>query len=59
METFQDVALQMLKEFRVLLNQEHIPITVFRFLQIIALNIFAIEHTKPKGKFFEIFLLIF
>lgn len=52
MERFQDAAIQMLREFRVLLHLHPVPIHNPRFLQLTALNIFSIENTKLKGKFF-------
>lgn len=54
METFQDTALQMLREFRKLLSNTPIPIITIRFLQYLALNMFAIENSRPKGKHFKI-----
>lgn len=50
MESFQDTALQMLREFRKLLSNTPIPIITTRFLQYLALNMFAIEYSRPKGK---------
>lgn len=50
MESFQDTALQMLREFRKLLSNTPIPIITTRFLQFLALNMFAIEYSRPKGK---------
>jgi len=49
MESFQDTALQMLREFRKLLSNSPIPIITTRFLQYLALNMFAIEYSRPKG----------
>lgn len=49
MESFQDTALQMLREFRKLLSNTPIPIITTRFLQYLALNMFAIENSRPKG----------
>lgn len=49
MESFQDTALQMLREFRKLLSNTPIPIITTRFLQYLALNMFAIEYSRPKG----------
>lgn len=51
MESFQDTALQMLREFRKLLSNTPIPIITTRFLQYLALNMFAIENSRPKGNF--------
>lgn len=50
METFQETALQMLKEFRALLQQSPVPLPCNRFLQLLALNMYAIETTQLKGK---------
>lgn len=50
METFQETALQMLKEFRALLQHSPVPIPCNRLLQLLALNMFAIESTQLKGK---------
>lgn len=48
METFHETALQMLKEFRALLQHSPVPLPSSRFLQLLALNMFAIESTKLK-----------
>ncbi|XP_030746868.1 uncharacterized protein LOC115875527 isoform X2 [Sitophilus oryzae] len=48
MESFQDAAMQMLKEFRVLLQHSPVPLPSNRFLQLLALNMFAIESTQLK-----------
>lgn len=50
METFQEAALQMLREFRALLQHTPVPLNANRFLQLLALNMFAIENTQLKGK---------
>lgn len=50
MESFKDTALQMLREFRSLLSNSPLPIITTRFLQYLALNMFAIENSRPKGK---------
>lgn len=52
METFQETAIQMLKEFRALLQHSPLPIPCNRLLQLLALNMFAIESTQLKGKYF-------
>lgn len=57
METFQDAGLQMLREFRALLQQTPLPIGCTRFLQLLALNMFAIENTQLKGKCHYLFHL--
>ncbi|KAF5269666.1 hypothetical protein FQA39_LY08589 [Lamprigera yunnana] len=48
MESFQEAALQMLKEFRALLQHSPMPLNCNRFLQLLALNMFAIESTQLK-----------
>lgn len=48
METFQETSLQMLKEFRALLLHSPVPLPCNRLLQILALNMFAIESTQLK-----------
>lgn len=50
MESFQDAAMQMLKEFRALLQHSPVSLPCNRFLQLLALNMFAIESTQLKGK---------
>lgn len=56
MESFQDTALQMLREFRKLLSNTPIPIITTKFLQYLALNMFAIENSRPKGKHKTVYL---
>ncbi|KAG8289783.1 Smg-6, nonsense mediated mRNA decay factor [Homalodisca vitripennis] len=48
MESFQGAALQMLKEFRALLQHSPLPLNSTRLLQLLALNMFAIENTQLK-----------
>ncbi|XP_017770656.1 PREDICTED: telomerase-binding protein EST1A isoform X2 [Nicrophorus vespilloides] len=48
METFHETAMQMLKEFRALLQHSPLPLPSTRFLQLMALNMFAIESTQLK-----------
>jgi protein SMG6 len=50
METFQEAAIQMLREFRMLLHHSPLPLPGMRLLQLLALNMFAIETTQLKGK---------
>lgn len=50
METFQEAGVQMLKEFRALLQHSPLPLPGTRLLQLLALNMFAIESTQLKGK---------
>lgn len=59
MESFQDAAMQMLKEFRALLQHSPVPLPCNRFLQLLALNMFAIDSTQLKGKFVGYFFLGF
>ncbi|KAK9889657.1 hypothetical protein WA026_007035 [Henosepilachna vigintioctopunctata] len=49
MESFQEAAMQMLKEFRALLQHSPLPLPTNRLLQLLALNMFAIESTQLKG----------
>lgn len=56
METFQDAGVQMLREFRALLQHSPLPLGTTRFLQLLALNMFAIENTQLKGEYSVIFL---
>ncbi|XP_076627373.1 telomerase-binding protein EST1A isoform X3 [Colletes latitarsis] len=48
METFQEAGVQMLKEFRALLQHSPLPLPGTRLLQLLALNMFAIESTQLK-----------
>ncbi|XP_044015276.1 uncharacterized protein LOC122857262 isoform X2 [Aphidius gifuensis] len=48
METFQEAAIQMLREFRALLQHTPLPLPGTRLLQLLALNMFAIETTQLK-----------
>ncbi|KAG5884605.1 hypothetical protein JTB14_024358 [Gonioctena quinquepunctata] len=48
METFQETAMQMLREFHALLQHSPVPLPCNRFLQLLALNMFAIESTQLK-----------
>ena len=61
METFQEAALQMLREFYALLQHSPIPLNANRFLQLLALNMFSIETTQlqPKGMWYHLFFLFF
>lgn len=59
MESFQDAAMQMLKEFRALLQHSPVPLPCNRFLQLLALNMFAIDSTQLKGKFAGYFFAVF
>lgn len=50
MESFTPCAIQMLREFRALIQHSPIAVTSHRLLQLMSLNMFAIEITKLKGK---------
>ncbi|XP_024081331.1 telomerase-binding protein EST1A isoform X2 [Cimex lectularius] len=49
LESLSETIQQMLREFRALLQHSPIPLNSTRFLQLFALNMFAIEITQPKG----------
>uniref|UniRef100_A0A146MA06 Telomerase-binding protein EST1A n=3 Tax=Lygus hesperus TaxID=30085 RepID=A0A146MA06_LYGHE len=49
MESLTETAVQMLREFRALLQHSPLPLNSTRFLQLFSLNMFAIEVTQPKG----------
>ncbi|XP_066905795.1 telomerase-binding protein EST1A isoform X2 [Halyomorpha halys] len=49
LESLTETAVQMLKQFRALLHHSPIPLNSNRFLQLFALNMFAIEISQPKG----------
>ncbi|XP_073972524.1 smg6 nonsense mediated mRNA decay factor isoform X3 [Rhodnius prolixus] len=49
LESLTETSVQMLREFRALLQHSPIPLNSTRFLQLFALNMFAIEITQPKG----------
>uniref|UniRef100_A0A8D0GSQ5 Telomerase-binding protein EST1A n=1 Tax=Sphenodon punctatus TaxID=8508 RepID=A0A8D0GSQ5_SPHPU len=48
METFPAVAVEVLREFQVLLEHTPPPIGSTRMLQLMAINMFAIYHSQPK-----------
>ncbi|KAI9553174.1 hypothetical protein GHT06_021068 [Daphnia sinensis] len=48
METFQECGVQMLREFRALLQQTPLPVNQTRLLQLLALNMFAVSNTQLK-----------
>lgn len=50
METLQEAAIEMLTEFKVLLSHSPLPVTTPRLLQLLALNMFAIDNGQLKGK---------
>ncbi len=49
MESFEDVSCQMLKEFSALIQHTPPPIGNNRLLQLMSINMFAIDNTAPKG----------
>ncbi|XP_031779965.1 telomerase-binding protein EST1A isoform X3 [Nasonia vitripennis] len=53
METFQEAAIQMLREFRTLLHHSPLPLPGTRLQQLLALNMFAIETTQLKDSQME------
>ncbi|XP_015592692.1 telomerase-binding protein EST1A isoform X2 [Cephus cinctus] len=53
METFQEAGIQMLKEFRALLQHSPLPLQGTRLLQLLALNMFAIDSTQLKDSQLE------
>lgn len=50
MEAFSHAVGNLLKEFSALLSQTPTPITSNRLLQLMAINMFAVENTNVKGK---------
>lgn len=52
METLYESATLMLRQFRALLRLSPLPINCSRLLQLIALNMFAIESAQLKGNTF-------
>lgn len=49
METFPAVAEEVLREFQVLLQHSPPPIGSTRMLQLMAINMFAVYNSQPKG----------
>lgn len=49
METLQEAAIEMLTEFKVLLSHSPLPVPTSRLLQLLALNMFAIDNGQLKG----------
>lgn len=49
METLVEAATEMLKEFKALLAYSPLPITTTRLIQLLALNMFAIDNGQLKG----------
>jgi hypothetical protein len=50
METFALALDLLVREFRVLVSRSPLPIDSKRLVQIMALNMFVIEHTKMKSQ---------
>ncbi|XP_055644109.1 telomerase-binding protein EST1A isoform X2 [Toxorhynchites rutilus septentrionalis] len=50
MESFSPCAIQMLREFRALIQHSPIAVTSHRLLQLMSLNMFSIEITKLKDE---------
>jgi len=46
MESFQECGVQMLREFRALLQHTPLPVNQTRLLQLLALNMFAVSNTQ-------------
>ncbi len=49
METFRESELQMLREFNALLHNSPLPVSDFRLLQLMAINMFSVENAITKG----------
>lgn len=49
METFPTVAAEVLSEFQALLEHSPPPIGSTRMLQLMAINMFAVYNSQPKG----------
>lgn len=49
METFPNVAAEVLSEFQALLEHSPPPIGSTRMLQLMAINMFAVYNSQPKG----------
>lgn len=59
METLQEAAIEMLKEFKVLLNFTPLPINANRLIQLLALNMFAIDNGQLKGMVTNDYICLF
>lgn len=59
METLIEAAMEMLKEFKMLLNHSPLPISTERLIQLLALNMFAIDNGQLKGEFFFLLHYLF
>lgn len=49
METFPEACGRMLREFEIQLNHSPSPINFVRLIQLMAINMFAVDNTAPKG----------
>lgn len=49
METFRESETQMLREFNALLHNSPLPVSDFRLLQLMAINMFSVENAITKG----------
>ena len=49
METFRESEVQMLREFNALLHHSPLPVSDFRLLQLMAINMFSVENAISKG----------
>ena len=51
MESFQECGVQMLREFRALMQHTPLPVNQTRLLQLLALNMFAVSNTQLIGNY--------
>lgn len=64
METLNDAAADMLRQFRALLSRTPTPVGSTRLLQLMTINMFAISNSSLKGTapfliyFFSLFLCL-
>ncbi len=59
METLQEAAIEMLKEFKVLLNHSPLPISTIRLIQLLSLNMFAIDNGQLKGNVIKFYTFVY
>ena len=50
MEVFPDIFTQMLNEYEALLLHSPSPVGGTRLIQLMAINMFAVDNLSPKGK---------
>ncbi len=50
MESFEEVSCQMLQEFSALIQHTPPPIGNNRLLQLMCINMYAVQNTEPKGE---------